>query len=1126
MFNINEGTVIPTDFNTRLIQFTQNYGEREAGGLLAIRDGRIMEFFDLKGYHYKDEWAPNDESVAIINEVMSDWDSGLYDEVIFVHTHPPHPGLTSIFRYNGIDVRLISTPSINDIANYVVVRDNWFNGHDMKWLILSSPSLDDLNAGKIYMKLSEINPDFNVYLHSDKLLKVSYEGYSFIHPLDLELKGGYKTLYLSVSPEGNIIISETLPDGNFGDAIRLSYDQFLGLKTEYLLSQSKATINKVYLNEIGKDLGRVSLERNIERLDSLNTELQGSSLPQSSKDTYSAIIASIENTIQQQIDYNFGEDYWLSYITNIGDIELSLSLEVIEGISGISYIGQWNLDNGVLYDPDNGLYFDPQAQYVVEQVVAVADDGIEMEWGPWVTHSYTASVDGTVDLPDELSQPLNVAKTKYWGIIAGISFSFLQFLSPFLEKYGRETNNYLLYYLGYGIRLAGYAVAISYFASVGITIYTLANLGAIGTGLITELLLDLLINMAIGLIVGVFVSIVLILVITLIYGPYNPLKDICVKDNPWYDKDMLKMEYNAGYKDHWLKYVVYGLDNCVLESEGVEIYNLELRFSPTGSMYDDATLNDPELPGGYYCEPKAGRCFECYVLLSHPDIEVGDTYYVDVSIRDRFHDSKYIYFDDPQEVTICPEEYLGYFPVVIDPPGKCIICGDFNDEKYEIDENGDCVTGDLLCESACGASPECDNFKAPGGWWCEGPIFHYCDVYCHYQEPYCSSSCGGDEECNGRQPSETWCDKGVLQSCDKDCKHSGDNCLAVCGADTICHGRKQGSETSNYWQCDIDGSEDSSSPYQCWCDDNCGFVFDGCEEDFGAHSDCDELDPGALLPGDCYYGNEKTVDKCDMNCHKVDTDICDADCGANLECEGKTSGESWCYSNTKKYTCSACQLSEETCRTGAEDSDEGLNYITKGTCTKYKGCKEDESGTHCDEIPYIDNCGCYSIDPNDETAMIKCYSFNETKCEDDPDCFFGLKEWYKSGSTCEQEFFDCSELHHQEYICYDGACTLCEEINNYCTDQDHDGVKETMETCDSSCQCTYEVCSGPCCSDCYSVDLRRDGQIDIYDVVRVTSIYGSKEGDPNWNATKDLRRDGQIDIYDVIRVTGKYGVQC
>jgi PKD repeat protein len=54
-------------------------------------------------------------------------------------------------------------------------------------------------------------------------------------------------------------------------------------------------------------------------------------------------------------------------------------------------------------------------------------------------------------------------------------------------------------------------------------------------------------------------------------------------------------------------------------------------------------------------------------------------------------------------------------------------------------------------------------------------------------------------------------------------------------------------------------------------------------------------------------------------------------------------------------------------------------------------------------------------------------------------------------------------------------------------------------------------------------DTRFDGKIDILDVVVVTSLYGKKSTDPEWNIMADLNPDGKIDILDVVKVTSKYG---
>jgi len=54
-------------------------------------------------------------------------------------------------------------------------------------------------------------------------------------------------------------------------------------------------------------------------------------------------------------------------------------------------------------------------------------------------------------------------------------------------------------------------------------------------------------------------------------------------------------------------------------------------------------------------------------------------------------------------------------------------------------------------------------------------------------------------------------------------------------------------------------------------------------------------------------------------------------------------------------------------------------------------------------------------------------------------------------------------------------------------------------------------------------DVDGDRDVDIYDVVKITGIYRSKRGDPEFNPNSDLDDDGEITIYDVVRCTSHYG---
>jgi parallel beta-helix repeat protein len=54
-------------------------------------------------------------------------------------------------------------------------------------------------------------------------------------------------------------------------------------------------------------------------------------------------------------------------------------------------------------------------------------------------------------------------------------------------------------------------------------------------------------------------------------------------------------------------------------------------------------------------------------------------------------------------------------------------------------------------------------------------------------------------------------------------------------------------------------------------------------------------------------------------------------------------------------------------------------------------------------------------------------------------------------------------------------------------------------------------------------DTNGDGNIDIYDIVRLTSIYGAKRSEPGFNPNCDIDGNDVINIYDVVIATSQYG---
>lgn len=54
-------------------------------------------------------------------------------------------------------------------------------------------------------------------------------------------------------------------------------------------------------------------------------------------------------------------------------------------------------------------------------------------------------------------------------------------------------------------------------------------------------------------------------------------------------------------------------------------------------------------------------------------------------------------------------------------------------------------------------------------------------------------------------------------------------------------------------------------------------------------------------------------------------------------------------------------------------------------------------------------------------------------------------------------------------------------------------------------------------------DVVKDGKIDMRDIGAVCNLYGTKEGDPNWNPAADVTNDKKVDMRDIGIVCHNYG---
>ena len=53
-------------------------------------------------------------------------------------------------------------------------------------------------------------------------------------------------------------------------------------------------------------------------------------------------------------------------------------------------------------------------------------------------------------------------------------------------------------------------------------------------------------------------------------------------------------------------------------------------------------------------------------------------------------------------------------------------------------------------------------------------------------------------------------------------------------------------------------------------------------------------------------------------------------------------------------------------------------------------------------------------------------------------------------------------------------------------------------------------------------DIDGDRDVDIFDIVRMATIYGVVQPDPAYDPNSDIDNDGDIDIFDIVKAAGNY----
>lgn len=96
-----------------------------------------------------------------------------------------------------------------------------------------------------------------------------------------------------------------------------------------------------------------------------------------------------------------------------------------------------------------------------------------------------------------------------------------------------------------------------------------------------------------------------------------------------------------------------------------------------------------------------------------------------------------------------------------------------------------------------------------------------------------------------------------------------------------------------------------------------------------------------------------------------------------------------------------------------------------------------------------------------------------------------------------------------------------EKSGPYQNETGTDGIGDTPYTIDAYNQDRYPLMTA---WEPLLGDINFDWIVNIYDIVKITTAYGSRSGDPNWNPFADIVPSwGIINIYDVVVATANYG---
>jgi parallel beta-helix repeat protein len=109
--------------------------------------------------------------------------------------------------------------------------------------------------------------------------------------------------------------------------------------------------------------------------------------------------------------------------------------------------------------------------------------------------------------------------------------------------------------------------------------------------------------------------------------------------------------------------------------------------------------------------------------------------------------------------------------------------------------------------------------------------------------------------------------------------------------------------------------------------------------------------------------------------------------------------------------------------------------------------------------------------------------------------------------SVNQEFFG---MEGNTYLNNINDCECANGMNKSCVSGKYVGYQNCTDWIWGDC-----IFSNPADIDC-------DNDVDIDDLIMVTSLLGLTNSSTGWNATRDVVEDGEIDVYDLVFVAGRF----